>query len=408
LVDAAIAAGDRSMSKRPLRVLVVDQARGVWGAQRYLLRLAPLVRELGVELTLAGPRSLELHDAWLKAGFDAVDLDVPIDRSIRTSGRPRLSGVAREAVDGLRVARLIADIARGGGHDAIWANAHWIHVDASVAGRICGRPVVLHLHEESVPGLGQWLRACAVRVAPRTVAVSQAVADGLPHFARKRVCVIPNGVDTEAMSPPSDAAKGDVRRLRASFGIGTDDVMVLAATRLDPSKRIEDLIATVRAVDNPRVRLVVAGATSGYPDYERDVRAAASTLPAGHINFCGIRDDMTALFRASDVVLHAGMVEGMPLGLLEAQSCGKPVIAYDVAGVPEAVLDGSTGLLAAPCDVVGLSVALSRLAGDPALRAQMGTAARTHVLAHHRIETQAMRNVAVLTEMCDVAGAMAV
>lgn len=396
------------MSKRPLRVLVVDQARGVWGAQRYLLRLAPLVRDLGVELTLAGPRSLELHDAWLKAGFDAVDLDAPIDRSIRTSGRPHLSGMAREGVEGLRVARLIAGTVRAGGHDAIWANAHWIHVDASVAGRICGKPVVLHLHEESVPGVGQWLRACAVRVASRTVAVSQAVADGLPAFARKRVSVIPNGVDTEAMSPPLDAAKGEVSRLRASFDIGAEDVMVLAATRLDPSKRIEDLIATVRAVDNPRIRLVIAGTTSGYPDYERDVRAAASALPAGRVNFCGNREDMTALFRASDVVLHAGIVEGMPLGLLEAQSCGKPVIAYGVAGVPEAVIDGSTGLLAAPCDVAGLSAGLSKLAGDLLLRAEMGTAARTHVLAHHRIEIQAMRNVAVLTEMCDDARPMIV
>jgi glycosyltransferase involved in cell wall biosynthesis len=219
--------------------------------------------------------------------------------------------------------------------------------------------------------------------------------------------VIPNGIDAETFSPASERDLEQLHRLRTDFGIGTDDVMALAATRLDPSKCIEDLITTVRTVDDPRIRLIIAGTTSGYPDYARDIRAQADQLPAGRVTFCGSRDDMTALFRASDVVIHAGIVEGMPLGLLEAQSCGKPVIAYDVAGVPEAVVDGFTGLLAAPRDVAGLGVALQRLAGDRTLRAKMGTAAREHVLAHHRIETQALRNAAVLTEMCGVPRAMA-
>jgi glycosyltransferase involved in cell wall biosynthesis len=117
------------------------------------------------------------------------------------------------------------------------------------------------------------------------------------------------------------------------------------------------------------------------------------------VQFCGNRDDMAALFGASDVVVHTGTVEGMPLTLIEAQACGTPVIAYDVAGVGEAVRDGVTGFLAPPCDVPRLGDALRRLA-DPALRTKMGAAAREHALAHHQIETQAERNVAILREMC--------
>jgi glycosyltransferase involved in cell wall biosynthesis len=148
------------------------------------------------------------------------------------------------------------------------------------------------------------------------------------------------------------------------------------------------------------VRLVVAGVTTAYPDYQRKVQAAAAALPAGRVTFCGNRDDMAELFRACDVVVHAGTVEGMPLGLIEAQSCGKPVIAYGVSGVPEAVLDGVTGLLAAPRDVTGLAGAVAKLVGNPRVRAKMGAAARAHVLAHHRIEDQARRNVLLLAEMC--------
>ena len=381
-------------------MLVLDQARGVWGAQRYLLRLAPLLRERGVELTLAGPECLELHKVWQDAGFTAVQLDLPIVRSIRSSGRPSLAGIARESRSAVSAVRQIADTLRDGNYDAVWANAHWIHLEASIAGRIAGRPVVLHLHEEALPGLGRLLRSGAVRMASRTVAVSQGVAAGLPQIVQGRICVIPNGIDTVALSPARESDAAGVQRVRALFGIGPDDVMVLAAARIDPSKRIEDLVAIVGRLDDSRIRLVIAGSTSGYPEYEREVRAAADRLPGGRIVFCGMRDDMTDLLQASDVVIHAGTMEGMPLGLLEAQSCGKPVVAYAVAGVPEAVRDKETGLLVAACDIAGLGRSLRTLACDASLRATMGNAARAHMLANHRIDIQAARNVAVLQEVC--------
>jgi glycosyltransferase involved in cell wall biosynthesis len=395
------------LPKRPVKVLVLDQCKGVWGAQRYLLRLAPLIREMNIELVLGGSRDLELHDAWRASGLDAVDLDLPIERNLRRDGRPTVRGILEEARKGFGAAGRIARASRAGDYDVIWANSHWTHVDATVAGNLCRRPVVLHLHEEAMPGLGQRLRSTAVRLADRTVAVSEGVASGLALSARKRATVIPNGVDTDRWSPASDNDRGELDCVRASFGVGASDVMVLAATRIDPTKRIEDLIAAIRRADDPRIRLVVAGKTSGYPDYERDVRAKARILPEGRITFCGHRDDMTTLFRASDIVLHAGILEGMPLGLLEAQSCGKPVVAYDVAGVPEAVRDGVTGFLAPPRDTVTLSRALRSLTEDRALRATFGANARAHVLAHHRIETQAQRNAAVLAEICCGAEAMA-
>lgn len=392
------------MMPRRLKVLVLDQIRGLWGSHRYLLGLAPLLRDHGIELVLAGPRSLDLHDVWSAAGFEAIDLDLRIDRSIRSSGRLTVSGLAREGWNTLSMAPLICDLVRAGDYDAIWANAQWTHVDASIAGRVVGTPVVLHLHEEVATGSALWLRAGAVRLATRAVAVSHGAAAELPGFARNRVRVIPNGIDTGVMSPTTSGDEEQVRRLRASLGVGADDVMVLAASRLDPPKRIEDLVAAIRALDHPRVRLVVAGSTTAYPEYERAVKDEAKTVSDGRVNFCGYRDDLATWLRASDVLIHAGIREGMPLALLEAESCGKPVIAYDVAGVPEAVVDGTTGLLVEPYDVAGLTDALRRLANDRSLRLKMGAAARTHVLAHHQIEIQAERNAELLVELCSSQG----
>jgi glycosyltransferase involved in cell wall biosynthesis len=353
---------------------------------------------------LGVPSSLEVYDAWRDTGFPLVDVDLPIYRSIRNAGRPSVSGLVREARSGFRTVRLITEHLRTGDYDAVWSNAHWLHMEASLAGIICKKPVVLHLHEESVPGLATRLRTTAVRLAARSVSVSHAVAAGLPASVSDRVCVIPNGVDVEAMSPPQSGDNGKLQDLRATFGIGDDDVMILAATRLDPDKRIEELMSAVQMVGDGRVRLVVAGVTSRFPDYERRIRAEGAALPPGSVTFCGNRDDMPALLQASDLFVHAGVVEGMPLGILEAQSCGKPVVAYGVAGVPEAVIHGTTGLLAAPGDVNGLGAALGKLVRDPVLRSQMGSAARLHILSRHRLDTQAARNVALLRKLCDVRG----
>jgi glycosyltransferase involved in cell wall biosynthesis len=382
-----------------LKVLVVDQARGVWGAQRYLLRLAPLLRKQDIELTLACPAELGLYDAWGATGLTAHDVRLPILRSIRNDGQPQLGDIARESYRGVRAAGQIAKLALKIRADAIWANAHWMHVESVLAGRLAHKPVAIHLHEEAVPGLGQRIRTTAVRWANRTVSVSEAVADGVPGNVRERIEVIVNGVDTDEMSP---AHTDSTAALRAELGVTADEVMVLAATRLDPSKRIEDLIETLRIASEPRIHLVIAGETSGFPEYARAVQECARSTRVGRITFCGLRADMPQLFRAADVVLHASVVEGMPLGLIEAQSCGTPVVAYRVAGVPEAVVDGVTGMLVAPQDTAGLAAALTTLTADPALRARMGSAGRDHVLAHHRIEDQARRNGDLLYDMCRV------
>lgn len=387
------------MSSGPIRVLVIDQGKGVWGAQKYLLRLAPLLRRRGIELTLGGPEALELHGAWRDSGMSVEALPVPIERNIRVNGRPSVSRLLREGAGVRAVARSIGDAARRGSYDLLWANAHWIHMDVSIASRTAGLPAVLHLHEETEPGLGSWLRAGAVRLATHTVAVSQVVANGVPAPARQRVSVIPNGVDTDYYAPGTPADSPAVKRIRTEFGIADGELMVLAATRIDPSKRIEDLVTAVLSLDDPRVRLVVAGTTSGFQDYQRNVVEDSIHRAGSQVTFCGPRGDVRDMLRASDVLLHAGVIEGMPLGILEAQACGVPVVAYSAAGVPEAVQDGTTALLAPPGDVDELGRLLRRVTADSGLRARMAAAARLNATARHDIELQADRNAELITEL---------
>ena len=94
------------------------------------------------------------------------------------------------------------------------------------------------------------------------------------------------------------------------------------------------------------------------------------------VRLLGSRDDARALLGLVDLVVHPSQQEGFSNAILEAMAAGKPVVATDVGGNPEAVVDGVTGLLVPPGDPGGLATAIIRLLGDPASREAFGKAGR--------------------------------
>jgi glycosyltransferase involved in cell wall biosynthesis len=78
-------------------------------------------------------------------------------------------------------------------------------------------------------------------------------------------------------------------------------------------------------------------------------------------------------------VLASTQGEGIPRALLEGAACGVPMVATDVPGCRDLVVDGETGLLVPPAAPAQLAAALLRLLNDADLRARMGAAARAHV-----------------------------
>jgi glycosyltransferase involved in cell wall biosynthesis len=94
------------------------------------------------------------------------------------------------------------------------------------------------------------------------------------------------------------------------------------------------------------------------------------------VEFLGWRSDVPDVLRAADVVAMPSLNEGLPLALLEAMACGRPVVATPVGGVPEAIEDGRTGLLVPPDDAEALARAISTLLDDIELRSRVGQLAR--------------------------------
>lgn len=102
-----------------------------------------------------------------------------------------------------------------------------------------------------------------------------------------------------------------------------------------------------------------------------------------------------ALHAAPCVEAADGDRDGLPTTLLEAMALGAPCVSTDVAGIPEVIRDGETGLVVGQCDVAGLTDALERLLGDAALRVRLAEGARRRIEADFDVK----RNAAQLREL---------
>jgi glycosyltransferase involved in cell wall biosynthesis len=134
-------------------------------------------------------------------------------------------------------------------------------------------------------------------------------------------------------------------------------------------------------------------------DRGRLERAIADAGLEGRVVLDGAldRDALGALLAETDVVVAPsvptarGKREGIPVVLMEAMSCGLPVVASRLSGIPELVEDGVSGLLAEPGSPDGIADALMRLAHDPELRDRLGRAGRERVVADFDIRVNARR-----------------
>jgi glycosyltransferase involved in cell wall biosynthesis len=144
---------------------------------------------------------------------------------------------------------------------------------------------------------------------------------------------------------------------------------------------IKDHATAVRAIalaskQNPRLRLLIVG---DGPQRESIERLVAELGLANRVRLLGMRSDVRRLLAASDAFLLTSVSEGIPVTLIEAMAAGVPIVSTAVGGVPEVVVDGTTGLLAAAGDVAGIATALAQLADDQRLRRKLADAAEHRV-----------------------------
>jgi len=285
----------------------------------------------------------------------------------------------------LRLARLRADVVQFEWEGAAVANLPLLAIVRRPMTMSCHGGLHVYLH--SPERASQFSRVAeAFEEASLVSGVSRAVLGeaerhGLdPDKAR----LIPTAVDPDVFSP------GDARPAER-------ELRVVAVSWLRWLKGLEWAVAAVAdlAARGVPVRLDVFGGSPQPPvgeasDRERLLWTAADLGVADRVRLHGhvTTGRLVEELRAADVLLHSSLSEGVPTVVLEAMSCGVPVVVTGVGGVTEAVTDGVEGLVAPARDASALADALERLWVDPALRHRLGGAGRERVLRSFTLERQ--------------------
>ena len=198
---------------------------------------------------------------------------------------------------------------------------------------------------------------------------------------------IPSGIPTPA--PPSGA---DVR---SELGIDADAPVVGVVAGLRPPKALEVFI---RAVDelrrkHPKLRALVIGPPhTNFVEEEKHLLELTRELSLGDtLIFTGQRRDVADALAAMDVAVLSSDHEGSPLSIMEYMEAARPVVATNVGGIPDLVVDGVTGILVPPRDPTALAAAISGLLDDPDLRRRLGEAGRARRRSEFDISNTARR-----------------
>jgi len=275
----------------------------------------------------------------------------------------------------LRARHVLRSILRSRRPTSLVCHAPWSHALFAGVGRTGGVPAILWQHDRATGGpLVE--RACRAAGAELVICNS--------HWTARTAGVLQPDVPSRVIYCPvtSASATADVRmRTRAAIGASAADVVVLAASRLDPWKGHLDLIrALSRLVSRPWVLWIAGGAQRPHERaYLADIEAEVRRLGVeSRVRMLGERQDVRDLLAGADLLAQAN-VEPEPFGVIfaEALLAGVPVVTTNMGGAPE-IVSSSCGRLVAPGDIGGLTRAIDELVLDGRLRAELGAAGPAH------------------------------
>lgn len=152
--------------------------------------------------------------------------------------------------------------------------------------------------------------------------------------------------------------------------------ILLNVARLEPGKGQEDLIRMLPLIPQPGVELWLAGTG---PETDR-LKALCIELGLGDkVRFRGFTEDVASLYAAADIFVSASQLDSLPNAVIEAQAAALPVVAYGNFGLPEIVIDGTSGFLCREHGPAALAERVTALIEAPKKRLAFGRAGRTHM-----------------------------
>lgn len=217
---------------------------------------------------------------------------------------------------------------------------------SALAGRLAGVKAIVHTdHGRLVPDrkVAKWEDRIASLMMDRFIGVSEDLTEYLASQVKisiKKLMTIVNGVDTQRFVPLEPEAR---EKARAVYGFDPGDKILGTVCRLDPVKNLELLIGNMpnicKAVPNCKALIVGDGPA------EPHLRNYAKSLGLDNkVIFAGRSSEIEKVLPIFDLYVNTSLSEGTSMTILEAMSCGLPVVASDVGGNPSLV-DSSNGSL---------------------------------------------------------------
>lgn len=256
----------------------------------------------------------------------------------------------------------------------------------AIAAKLAGIPHIItrhvaishHLLSDFRKKIYTFFDNIAMKWAARVITVSHVVEDDLVEsqgVARDKIVTIVNGVDLGRFSQTSKTASV---KIRSEFGIDAGVQVVGMIAQLSHWKGISYFLNAISSILTryQNVRFLIVG---DGPE-RANLEAMAELLGISrHVVFAGFRRDIPEIIASIDIVVLSSLREGLPLVLLESMAMAKPVVATDVGGVSELVLNGKTGFLISPRNSDTLSEAVAKLLHDRKKGKEFGKAGRKYV-----------------------------
>lgn len=362
-----------------LTVLHTESSLGWGGQENRILNEMLGLRALGHRALVACKPGARLAQRAREAGFEAFE--APMRNALDLPGVLRLRRLMREQ------------------------NVHIVNThsgrDTQLAGLAArslghGRPRVVRTRHLALPITSR----IGYAVLPdHVVTVSGFVreflaAAGVP---RERITSVPTGVDLSRWI--ADPAGGT---LRAELGIPAGAPVVGTVAILRRKKGHAELLEAVPEVLQhfPDCHFIFAG---DGPQKENLEQRIAELDLGGRVHLLGLRRDVVNVLQSLDVFVLPTHQEALGTAFIEAAVMGLPAVATRVDGVPEAVVDGETGLLVPVNDSAAIAAALMELLGDPARRRALGAAANARARSRFSREAMVDGMVAVYRRLLDAA-----
>ncbi|WP_049154390.1 glycogen synthase [Corynebacterium aurimucosum] len=307
---------------------------------------------------------------------------------------------------GLRMANAASDI------DVAHSHTWYTGLGGHLASRLYGIPHVVTAHSlephrpwkrEQLGGgyeVSSWSEKNAMEYADAVIAVSagmkDSILDAYPRIDADKVHVVLNGIDTQVWQPGESAVLD-------KLGVDKQRPIVAFVGRITRQKGVKHLLKAAQSFDED-IQLVLCAGAPDTPEIAAETEALVEELRSQRDGVFWVKDmlsreEIKQVYSGADVFVCPSIYEPLGIVNLEAMACGTAVVASNVGGIPEVVVDGETGVLVnydaadEATFEADLTAAVNRVAADKELTQRCGSAGRQRAIDDFSWATIAQQTV---------------